>query len=81
MLSSRSLQIPLNDDASSTNFTHARTPAKALLKHRSGALRENAVYHGSMTVKAKGKSVIHTPFNRTFAFAILFVFLIELCLS
>lgn len=67
MLSSRPLQVPLNDDASSSNFAYARTPAKALLKHRSGALRENAVYHGSMTVKAKGKSVLHTPFNRKLA--------------
>jgi hypothetical protein len=66
MLSSRPFQVPLNDDASSTSFAHARTPAKALLKHRTGGLRENAVYHGSMTVKSKGKSVLHTPFNRKF---------------
>lgn len=64
MLSSRPLQIPLNDDASSTNFAHARTPAKALLKQRTAGLRENAIYNGPMTVKAKGKGVLHTPFNR-----------------
>ena len=71
MLSSRPLQIPLDDEASSTNFTYARTPAKALLKHRTGTLRENAAYLGSVTVKKKGKGILQSPLNREFNTSLL----------
>lgn len=60
MLSSR--QIPLNDQGPS-QFEYARTPGKALFKSR-GALQENAIHRGAMTVNGKSKAnVLRTPFH------------------